>query len=177
VPQTEDDRPVVGELNHVAIGVRDIETSLRFYVDGLGLRKTLDKPVSDLTWRLLRLPEGSTARSVFVQGPTRVGQVELVQWELPETDSRRPKRPGDIGLAQLSFPIAPNKINALHHRLVEMGYEVYTEPTTTIIKNFGPVTIFICEDPDGNQVEFIAMPSRETIREFRASHADSGGRA
>lgn len=162
-------RPAVKELNHVAIGVRDIDTSLRFYEEGLGLRKTLDKQVSDLTWRLLRLPEGSTARTVFLQGPTRIGQIELVQWELPETDLGRTKRPGDIGLAQLSFPVDPDQIGALHDQLVAMGYDAYTEPTTTIIKNFGPVTIFICEDPDGNQVELIAMPSRDTIREFRSA--------
>ena len=162
-------RPAVKELNHVAIGVRDIETSLRFYETGLGLRKTLEKQVSDLTWRLLRLPEGSTARSVFLQGPSRIGQIELVQWELPETDLGRPKRPGDIGLAQLSFPVDPDQIGPLHGHLVSMGYEAYTEPTTTIIKNFGPVSIFICEDPDGNQIELIAMPSRDTIREFRAA--------
>lgn len=55
----------------MAIGVRDLETSLRFYTEGLGMRKTLEKPVSDNVWRLLRLPENTTGTSVFVQG--RVG--------------------------------------------------------------------------------------------------------
>ena len=163
------ERAAVKSLNHVAIGVRDLERSLRFYVEGLGMRKTLEKPVSDLTWRLMRLPENTTGTTVFVQGDSRVGQIELVKWDLPESDSGKAKRPGDIGMGQLSFPVAPEHIHALHQRLVDMGYDVYSEPTTTIVKNYGPVTLFLCEDPDGTQVELMALPSPETVREFRAS--------
>ena len=162
----------VKSLNHVALGVRDLEKSLRFYVEGLGMRKTLEKPVSDLTWRLMRLPENTTGMTVFVQGDSRVGQIELAQWDLPESDSGKPKRPGDIGMGQLSFPVDPEHIVALHRRLVDMGFEVYSEPTTTIVKNYGPVTLFLCEDPDGNQVELMALPSPETVREFRAKALD-----
>lgn len=168
----------VKELNHVALGVRDLEESLRFYVQGLGLRKTLEKPVSDLTWKLMRLPENTTGLSVFVQGPSRVGQLELVKWELPEPEGDEPKRPGRIGLGQLSFPVDPEHIHEVYRRLVELGAEVYSEPTTTIVKNYGPVTLFLCEDPDGNQIELIALPSREAVREFRAaSEADAANAA
>ncbi|OCB22463.1 VOC family protein [Mycobacterium intracellulare] len=158
----------VKELNHVAIGVADLEKSLRFYTEGLGMRKTLEKPVSDLTWRLMRLPENTTGMSVFVQGPSRVGQLELVQWDLPRPEGDRPKRPGAMGMGQLSFPVDPEHIETIYRRLVDMGATVYTEPTTTIVKNYGPVTLFLCEDPDGNQVELIALPSPEVVKEFRA---------
>ncbi|GAA1947883.1 hypothetical protein GCM10009798_03770 [Nocardioides panacihumi] len=158
----------VGSLNHVALGVRDLEASVRFYVDGLGMRQTLTKETSDLTPTLMRLPAYAKATTVFVQGASRVGQIELAQWNLPAGDDDRPKRPGDVGLGQLSFPVAPEHIDALHDRLVDMGYEVYSEPTTSVIRNYGPVTLFLCEDPDGNQVELIALPSAETVRAFRA---------
>ncbi|MBM9464056.1 VOC family protein [Aeromicrobium sp. YIM 150415] len=161
-------RAAVKSLNHVAIGVRDLQASLRFYVEGLGMRKTLEKKTSDLTPALMRLPEGTVGTTVFVQGDSRIGQLELVKWNLPETDGGSPKRPGDIGMGQLSFPVDPEHIEEVHGRLLEMGYEVYSDPTTTIVKNYGPVTLFLCEDPDGNQVELIALPSPETVREFRA---------
>jgi len=45
---------------------------------------------------------------------------------------------------------------------------VYQPPFDSIVKNYGPVRMFICEDPDGNQVEFIALPSAETVKAFRA---------
>jgi catechol 2,3-dioxygenase-like lactoylglutathione lyase family enzyme len=165
------DEAAVRELNHVAIGVRDLDASLRFYVEGLGLRKTLVKPVSDLTWKLMRLPENTTGMSVFVQGPSRVGQLELVKWDLPEPEGDEPKRPGRIGLGQLSFPVDSEHIHEVHRRLVDLGAEVYSEPVTTIVKNYGPVTLFLCEDPDGNQVELIALPPAEVVRQFRASLA------
>lgn len=161
----------VKELNHVALGVRDLEASLRFYVEGLGMRTTLEKPVSDLTWRLMRLPENTTGLSVFVQGPSKVGQLELVKWDLPEPAGDEPKRPGRIGMGQLSFPVDPEHIQEIHRRLVALGAVVYSEPTTTIVKNYGPVTLFLCEDPDGNQVELIALPPREVVRQFRAANA------
>lgn len=169
----DQDEARVGSLNHVALGVRDLEASLRFYIDGLGMRATLEKETSDLTPSLMRLPTEAKARTVFVQGASRVGQLELAEWNLPESDGGRPKRPGDIGMGQLSFPVAPEHIGTLHQRLVDLGYEVYTEPTTSVIKNYGPVTLFLCEDPDGNQVELIALPSPENVREFRAQNAPS----
>lgn len=163
----------VRELNHVAIGVRDLDASLRFYVQGLGLRKTLEKPVSNLTWKLMRLPENTAGMSVFVQGPSRIGQLELVKWDLPEPEGDAPKRPGRIGIGQLSFPVDPEHIHEIYQRLVNLGAEVYSEPTTTIVKNYGPVTLFLCEDPDGNQIELIALPPREVVREFRAANAEA----
>jgi catechol 2,3-dioxygenase-like lactoylglutathione lyase family enzyme len=165
---TEETRVGVRSLNHVAIGVRDLEASLRFYVEGLGMRKTLEKQTSDLTPALMRLPEGTTGTTVFVQGDSRVGQLELVKWDLPQNDEGRPKRPGDFGMGQLSFPVDAEHIGVIHARLVRMGYEVYSDPTTTIVKNYGPVTLFLCEDPDGTQVELIALPSPDVVRKFRA---------
>lgn len=53
-----------------------------------------------------------------------------------------------------------------------MGYEVYQPPFDSIVKNYGLVRMFICEDPDGNQVEFIALPSAETVKAFRADPAN-----
>lgn len=170
----EKSRAAVRSLNHVALGVRDLEASLRFYVEGLGMRRTLEKRTSDLTPALMRLPEGTTGTTVFVQGDSRVGQLELVKWDLPPGDDGRPKRPGDFGMGQLSFPVAPEDIGTIHRRLVDMGYEVYSAPTTTTVRNYGPVTLFLCEDPDGVQVELIALPSPETVREFRGRAAASG---
>ena len=39
-------------------------------------------------------------------------------------------------------------------------------PSTNVLTNYGPITVFFCEDPDGNQVEVIALPSHEEVKEF-----------
>jgi hypothetical protein len=64
--------------------------------------------------------------------------------------------------------VDPEHIHEIYQRLVDLGAEVYSEPTTTIVKNYGPVTLFLCEDPDGNQIELIALPPPEVVRDFRA---------
>jgi catechol 2,3-dioxygenase-like lactoylglutathione lyase family enzyme len=159
----------VGEVHHVAVNVRDLEASIRFYAEGLGLRKTLDMPVGNpTTWRTMQLPDGTTGRSVFMQGPTRVGQLELLQWDLPVNEDNRPKRAGDLGPVVLSFSARHSEIHEIYERLVSMGVRCYTEPSTNVLTNYGPITVFFCEDPDGNQVEVIALPSDEEVKQFRA---------
>jgi lactoylglutathione lyase len=163
-------RPQVGELHHVALSVRDMERSLAFYRDGLGLRVTLDKRAGGpATERHLRLPAGAGARTVFLQGPSRIGQVELMAWNLPAPLDSRPKRLGDPGICVLSFPVPADQIGPLHQRLQAMGVECYTPPTEVVIQDYGPVTLFVCLDPDGNMVELISLPSSEEVRAFRAA--------
>ncbi|MGX4695418.1 VOC family protein [Streptomyces sp. JNUCC 63] len=160
----------VGEIHHVAVNVTDMEASLRFYRDGLGLRKTLEMPVGNpTTWRTMALPEGTTGKSVFLQGPTRIGQLELLQWDLPVPRDSRPKRAGDPGPCVLSFSVSHAEVHEVYQRLQDMGVHCYTEPTTNTLTNYGPVTLFFCEDPDGNQVEVIALPTQEEVRAFRAA--------
>lgn len=160
----------VGEIHHVAVNVRDLEASIPFYRDGLGLRKTLDMPVGNpTTWRTMALPEGTTGRSVFMQGPTRLGQLELLQWDLPVPADTRPKRAGDPGPCVLSFSVSHAEIHEVYDRLQAMNVTCYTEPTTNTLTNYGDVTLFFCEDPDGNQVEVIALPSYEEVKAFRAA--------
>lgn len=159
----------VREVHHVALSVRDLDRSIAFYRDGLGLRKTLDMPVGNpTTWRTMRLPEGTVGRSVFLQGPTRIGQLELIQWALPAPDDSVPKRPGDPGVLSLSFGVAHDEIDEVYRRLIGMGVECYTEPETNTLTNYGNVTLFFCEDPDANMVEVIALPTDEEVRAFRA---------
>lgn len=162
----------VRSFNHIAINVRDMGASLRFYEEGLGLRKTLVKRVGKDSWKLLRLPPGATGQSAFLRGDGREsGQIELVQWELPVPDGAMPKRAGDPGPWVLSFNTDGDKIAGLHRRLIEMGYDCYSDPVSNLIDNYGTVTMFMCEDPDGNQIEFVSLPSREEVKAYRAAQA------
>ena len=79
---------------------------------------------SPTTWRTMQLPDGTTGRSVFMQGPTRVGQLELLQWDLPVngTTARRGRRPGPRGPLVLSEAWDPE----IYERLVSMGVRCYT---------------------------------------------------
>jgi lactoylglutathione lyase len=160
---------MVGEIHHVAVSVRDLEKSIPFYRDGLGLRMTLDMRVGGETLHeRIRVPRGATGRAVYFQGPTRIGQLELIQWELPVPEDSRPKRAGDPGVFSLSFPVPRDEMDEVYARLVAMGVECYHPPATSVLDNYGPITMFMCEDPDGIQVEFVSLPSPDEVRAFRA---------
>lgn len=159
----------VAEIHHVAVSVRDLEASVQFYRDALGMRKTLEMPVgNETTWQTLDLPYGTTGRSVFLQGPTRIGQIELIQWDLPVPEDSRPKRAGDPGFLSLSFHVDLETLHAIYARLQEMGVPCNSEPKANTLVNYGEVVVFFCKDPDGNLVEIIKLPTYEETKRFRA---------
>lgn len=160
---------MVGEIHHVAVSVRDLEKSIPFYRDGLGLRMTLDMRVGGATLHeRIRVPRGATGRAVYFQGPTRIGQLELIQWDLPVPEDSRPKRAGDPGVFSLSFQVSRDELTEVYERLMAMGVECYHPPATSVLQNYGPIGMFMCEDPDGIQVEFVSLPSPDEVRAFRA---------
>lgn len=163
-------RAKAGVLHHVALSVTDMEQSIRFYGTGLGLRRTLETEVgNDNTCDALRIPRGSRGRVVYFQGPQRVGQIELIEWDIPRPPDSRPKRPGDPGVFSLSFDVERWAVEALHERLLALGVTCYSAPRTNVLDNYGPITRFLCEDPDQMMVEVINLPTDDEVRAFRKS--------
>lgn len=157
-----------GSLHHVTIGVTDIDLSLSFYVEGLGLRKTLDTVVQGESFeRLLRLPVKSSARTVFLQGADRIGQVELVEWRTSNNSTLAPRRPGSTGLCVLSFSVGQADFVTIQSQLVLTGAALWTDPVVSILDGYGKIQAFITEDRDGNMIEVVCLPSDEEIAEFR----------
>jgi lactoylglutathione lyase len=158
----------VGELHHVVVSVSEMEPSIRFYRDGLGLRKTLDTEVRGAQLeRMLDVAPGTVGRTVYLQGPTRVGQVELVEWLPMVDDPTPPKRLAEPGISVLSFPIGAEQLDDMHAHLTGMGYADISEPQWSVIDGYGQIGAFLIADPDGNLVELVSLPSDEEIRAHR----------
>lgn len=157
-----------GSLHHITVGVTDIDKSLSFYVDGLGLRKTLDTVVRGEAFeRLLRLSENSSARTVFLQGSDRIGQVELVEWRTSQNSTPNPCRPGSPGLCVLSFSVGRSDFEMLQKQLVNAGAVLWSDPVVSILDGYGKIMAFVTEDRDGNMIEVVCLPSDEEISIFR----------
>jgi catechol 2,3-dioxygenase-like lactoylglutathione lyase family enzyme len=75
----------------------------------------------------------------------------------------------------LSFHVEPAEIHEIYRRMRAMGVDCYHPPAVSVLPDYGPVTMFMCEDPDGIQIEFINTPTREQILEFRAGDAGAAG--
>ncbi len=158
-----------GSVHHVTVGVSDLRKSIIFYRDGLGLKKTLDTVVGGSSFsQLLRMPEGSSARSVFMQGNSRIGQVELVEWRNGEDQTAKPIRPGSPGVCVLSFSIEAKDFEPILVQLRSVGATFWSDPVISVLDGYGEIEACIVEDPDGNAIEIVCLPSEEQVKRFRS---------
>ncbi len=157
-----------GEIHHLTVGVSNLDRSLRFYVDGLGLKMTLDTQVGgDSFERLLRLPRGSTARTVFLQGHSRLGQIELVEWYTTIVDPSPIRRAGRVGYTVVSFALTRETFPIVCRQLESVGATFWNLPEKIILDGYGEIEACIVEDPDGNMIELVRLPSDDEIKKFR----------
>lgn len=159
------------EIHHIALSVRDLAASEAFYGGILGLRRTLEMPIRDpRTIRIMGLPEGAVGQSVYFQGPTRIGQLELIEWRDHGQTATGPKRPGDPGVFLISFEVTREELDAIWARGVAAGVGIYAEPADAVLENYGTIRVAIFADPDGVMVELVALPTKEEIAAFRAAN-------
>lgn len=157
----------VSEIHHVALIVSDVERAARFYERALGWKRTLAAAVGgEVVERGLGLPAGTTGRIQYLQGPTQLGQIELIEWsDGPGPQPRTGHR--ELGTFLLSFQVPRAEIAATYDRVVALGAETLSEPVTSVLEHYGPVDAFCFRDPDGNLLEVVGLPSRDEIRAFR----------
>jgi len=164
---------MAARVHHSAIVVHDLDSSLRFYRDGIGLEVLMDH-VFEGDWRTLFDAPSNTLRSVFV-GDHRnadAGVVELVVFHGEEPtpaggsgpDSAGAPgatgAPGADGAAAgagfflLSFYV---DVDAVLERLAALGFgpaRRIDQPSPT-----GPVPMASLLDPDGVRIELVGVPA------------------
>ncbi len=161
----------VSEVHHVAMTVSNLERAADFYERGLGYRRTLtahvDGPGISAS---LGLPEGTNGRIQYLQGPSQIGQLELIEWaDGPGPQSRTGHR--ELGAFLLSFQAPADELDELHDRLAALGADCIARPNRVLLENYGYIHAFAAKDPDGNLLEFVSLPSREEILAYRAELA------
>jgi lactoylglutathione lyase len=144
---------------HAGITVSDLDRSLAFYVEALGLALVRRNPTSSAAERILRLP-GATGEVAFVGIPGTATVLELTCFSGVETHPAS-ARPCDPAHGHVCLYV--DDLDALHERLVEQGYRSRAGEVVTIADGAlaGAKAVYMV-DPDGFHVELFQPPPVST---------------
>ncbi len=140
-------------VSHVAIGVRDMERSLRFYRDLLGLEVRFDgtQPIGGMP-SLYASPERGHRRAVHLHYGRSESSGFLVLSERPGGTPGEAIKLDQVGISHFSWWV--DDIRAIHAKLKAAGVKILVPPTETASEGYGekPGRKFLTclfEDPDG----------------------------
>ena len=136
-------------IRHTGIVVTDMERSVEFYRDLLGLEPVIDfteegeyiNAISDLTGVRLRM-----VKLVAEEG----GMVELLEY-LSHPDQRAPgNRLCEIGPTHVSFTV--DDVDAVYQAWSDKGIPFNSPPQ---VSPDGKAKVTFCRDPDGTSLEIV----------------------
>ena len=141
---------MIKAMHHTSICVEDLERSLEFYRDMLGMKVIIDSRISGPDLDQILALENVAARRVYVAGYG--GKIELFQFDTP------PGKPFpedfkvcDVGLTHIAFEV--ENIQELYRELSGKGVRFHSAPLP--VQNRGMVCYL--RDPDGVVLEFLEL--------------------
>lgn len=145
-----DEQPMLAGFHHASRTVADLETSLVFYRDHLGLDVVLDEVISgeglDRTTGLV----STEARVVELGVVGKPPYLELLEYRSP-TDMAISPRPCAPGAHHVCFQV--DDITWVHERLTDLGVEFTYPPQEVAGGGFRGDWAAYCFDPEGMIVE------------------------
>lgn len=148
----------LGAPHHASIAVSDLDASLAFYRDGLGLRAVAEFTFDDEGHQVyLGLPVGASGRAVAL----RTDKPPAAGLTLCECDPQQP-RPEPLeslapGTVMLAFELEdPAEVDSLYESLAAAGYSALSPPDWAEVKGFGQIRGVAIRDPDGLLIELYA---------------------
>ena len=141
-------------VSHIAICVRDLDESLKFYRDILGMRVTLDQVQDTTTGGLPHVYKHArrTRRTVHVhygEGDTKPSLV-LTSHPGDQADGE-PIKLDQVGISHISFTVTD--VKALAEELTSKGVQL-AGPMDSFANSQGGVSSIFVYDPDGILVQF-----------------------
>ncbi len=139
---------------HTGFVVRDIEESVRFYSDILGMRIAgRTERQGEFVEQVLAFP-GAHIKGGFVD-MGEGHQLELIQYLSPQSGTGGVER-NDLGAAHLAFFV--EDIDRFYANTSQKGLR-YNNPPASMLGDDGKLTRKACyaQDPDGNWLEFVEL--------------------
>lgn len=135
---------------HGGITVKDLDTSLMFYRDGLGLSVKFEKILSGSYLKSVLNQQFDAIRVAYLDIPGG-GFIELLDYQGIERHSAS-SRPGDYGGGHFCFYVS--RIDEIASKMFSMGYIARSESCVDITEgpNKGARSLYLL-DPDGYPIE------------------------
>ena len=141
---------MIKAMHHTAICVKDLERSLAFYRDLLGMKVVIDSRMTGPELDRILALEKADLRRVYLAGYG--GKIELFQFDAPQGKPfPEDFRVCDVGLTHIAFEV--ENIQALHQELSAKGVRFHNAPLP--VQNRGMVCYL--RDPDGVVLEFLEL--------------------
>ena len=140
-------------ISHVAIGVRDMERSLKFYCDLLGLEVRYDQmqPIGAMA-SLYSNPQKGQRRAVHLHYGKGESRGFLVLTEMPGGTPGEAIKLDEVGISHLSWWV--DDLRTGHEKLKTAGAKILVPPYETDAGGYGEnpgrkYLTCLFEDPDG----------------------------
>ncbi len=143
-------------ISHIAFCVRDIEKSLVFYRDALGMKVTFDQVQDTTSGFLTNVYQHSrkTRRTVHLTFSENSSAPFLVMTTHPNEDpDGEPIKLDQVGISHFSFAVPDTK--ALAEELAAKGVRL-AAPVESWMDAQGRINSFYAYDPDGILIQFDA---------------------
>lgn len=144
-------------MQHIGVCISNLEKSLDFYCNTLGLRKVAEFEADDekITKNILGL-EGAKLKVAMVQHGEAPDAtvVELIQFLSP-SGKPFPKdfQYNHVGVTHIAFKV--NEIEKMYQDLAAKGVQFNSPPQSLEAKDFGLIKAVYFKDPDGITLEFM----------------------
>jgi catechol 2,3-dioxygenase-like lactoylglutathione lyase family enzyme len=145
----------MASLLHTGLTVRDLDRSLAFYRDTLGMEVVIEQEKQGGYLEAIVGYPGAHVRMAHLAFPGDGHRIELFQYLEPEGRGE-PSEPRDIGLTHVCLVV--DDLGPLVERLREAGADFYSDPVEIDTgANAGGLGVYL-RDPDGITLELFQPP-------------------
>ena len=142
-------------LHHTGLTVRDLDASLRFYRDLLGMEVLFEAEREGGYFGAIVGYPDACVRMAHLALPGSEHRLEIFEYIRPQPRGD-PGEPRDVGITHVCLAVAD--IEALHRRLAAAGIDFYSEPVLVDQgASAGGWGVYL-RDPDGITVELFQPP-------------------
>ncbi|HEY8216879.1 MAG TPA: VOC family protein [Acidimicrobiia bacterium] len=145
----------VTRVFHLNVNCSDLERSLGFYRDLLGLTQGAHTVSPEQEGAAFGLERAAWDAWILLDPRGYDGVVlDLLEWQTPRPLGTPTSPTGDLGFARVGF--TTRDIDETHSWLTAAGVQCFGAPHDVGLAGAPPVRAFTCLDPDGTMVELVS---------------------